>query len=167
MPEYGPCAKALRETCTVRPCASAGQKTRKAGRCEARQADAVVHSGVLESREIPHPAKVDQRAWAATGGQLARRAVLLQRRGPRHNCQRHAVSKNWTNILGPKTWGTCSEVTSRTAVSAWQWLHVGRLDLAALAAAQGRPSPKLCGTSCLMSSEYLIILLIISATEGT
>ena len=34
------------------------QKTRKGGRCAARQADAVVHSGVLESREISHPAKV-------------------------------------------------------------------------------------------------------------
>ena len=34
------------------------QKTRKGARCAVRQADAVVHSGVLESRGIPHPAKV-------------------------------------------------------------------------------------------------------------
>ena len=34
------------------------QKTRKRVRCAARQADAVTHSGVLESREIPHSAKV-------------------------------------------------------------------------------------------------------------
>ena len=33
------------------------QKSRKQRRCEARQADAVVHSGVLESGGIPHPAK--------------------------------------------------------------------------------------------------------------
>ena len=34
------------------------QKSRKQKRCEARQANAVVNSGVLESRKISHPAKV-------------------------------------------------------------------------------------------------------------
>ena len=139
------------------------KKTRKGGRCEPRQTDVVAQSGVLESRGIPHPAKVDQRAWTATGGKLGRAALLLQRRGNRHNCQRHALPKMWTNLLGPKTWGTCSEVASRTAVAAWQWLHVGRLELTALAAAQGRPAPRLCDA---LMTRLLMDDMVVQSGDG-
>ena len=121
------------------------------------------HPTSLTYPKQPFTAKVNQRAWAATGGKLRRRALLLQRRGHRHNCQRHALSKMWTKVLGPKTWGTCSEVTSRTAVSAWQWLHVGRLKLTALAAAQGLPAPMLCDA---LMTRLLMEDMVVQSGDG-
>ena len=69
----------------------------------------------------------------------------------------------WTKVLGPKTWGTCSEVTSRTAVSAWQWLHVGRLKLTALAAAQGLPAPMLCDA---LMTRLLMEDMVVQSGDG-
>ena len=66
-------------------------------------------------------------------------------------------------MLGPKTWSTVSETTSRTAVSAWQWLHVGRVRLAALAAAHGRPAPNLCDA---LMTRLLTDDMVVQSEDG-
>ena len=66
-------------------------------------------------------------------------------------------------MLGRKMWGTCSEVVHRTAVSAWRWLHVGRPEHVALAAAQGKQAPKLCDA---LMTRLLMDDMIVQSGDG-
>ena len=88
------------------------KKTRSGKRCSVRQQDCAVASGVLESREILHTARVTKEHWLSTGGKCHRGigpAAPAVPPGSRHSCARHSLPKKWTEVMGSKTWGTCSE----------------------------------------------------------
>ena len=80
--------------------------------------DCVNNSRVLEARQIPHASAVGRVEFMRSYPSSNHRYV-----GRKHYSWRHSLPRDWTTILGRKTWATTSEDVYRTSAAAWAWLH--------------------------------------------
>ena len=106
-------------------------KTRCSKRNSERQSDVMVHSGILETRNVKHTSRVTKQAWLSRGGPLHQRRATTNssigdRQRHRHYSQRHRLPKRWSELMGKKVWGTCTEANHRKCLAAWHWYQVGR-----------------------------------------
>ena len=122
-------------------------KTRSTKRSPARQTDCMVHSGILESRGIPHTSRVTKSFWVSRGGALApaqgnTRAYTSpsSKQLHCHYPQKHGLPREWATLMGRKVWGTSTEANHRKSLATWQWYQVGRASMTV----PGSAPPKLC-----------------------
>ena len=114
------------------------KKTRSGDRSLGRLQFCAVSTPVLESRKIPHAAKVTRehfvrhfRAMRATSGVK------------RHYSAKHRMKEAWAYIMGARSWSAISEQASRRSIAAWQWYLEGYPRAKTLAHTQGREPPGL------------------------
>jgi hypothetical protein len=81
----------------------------------------VNNSGVLDKRNIAHPAKLTKDIWQ----QKYKGASSKTKQGRVYNSHRHSMGPTWANIMHTKTWHTVGEPQLRLDAAAWNWLHVG------------------------------------------
>ena len=113
-------------------------KTHKSQRRIARQQSVAAATPVLSTRGIPHSARVAKAWWLHHSSST--KHIGCRRK---HVSVNHQMRKEWTKVMGPKSWPTVSETASNTGVAAWEWLQVGYPRARALAATQGRNAPGL------------------------
>ena len=82
----------------------------------ARIQDKIIHSKILESRDIPHYAALTKHLFVRDFAA----ASALYGAMP-HDPKRHLLSKKWSQLFKPKQWGTITEETLRLSAAAWQW----------------------------------------------
>ena len=80
--------------------------------------DCVNDSRVLEARQIPHASAMGRLEFMRSYPSSNHRYV-----SQKHYSWRHSLPRDWTTILGRKSWATTSEDVYRTSAAAWAWLH--------------------------------------------
>ena len=135
------------------------KKSGSGKRCSTRQQEVAIAAPVLSSRSISHTPQVTLDHWVRNVHK-----PLLQRRATCHNSARHNMSKQWSYVLGRKTWATTSEVHTRKGVAAWEWLQRGHAKARELAEEQHMPMPLL---DSALFSRLLLENLIVQCPDGT
>ena len=110
----------------------------------------ITQSRALELRDIAHPCSVPKevfvRRFRSTSGQAC---------GRKHRGWKHQLPKNWTRILGRRTWTAISEETLKTAMAAWEWLQNG-FQPQSLAPREGVEKLQLALLSCVLERDMLV-----------
>ena len=119
--ELFPCQKMVEELHHDIRIESRTQATSKI--TSARMQRTVIRSKKLESRGIPHPARVTKDEFIRNWG----RKKKYVRNRKKHWSWTHKLPKKWARIMGKKIWNTTSEQTARVAAAAWAWLREYRL----------------------------------------
>ncbi len=78
------------------------------------RARAVMNSGVLESRGVPHRLVLKSEYVAGVGGASAKLGAL-------YNPRKVPLSRRWSTILGQRSWTSTTPESFRKALAAWHW----------------------------------------------
>jgi len=134
------------------------KRTQSSKRNSARQQDVAISTPVLSTRGIPHSAVVTKDFWIREFRAYKRKSCRRE-----HYPVKHEMPKQWTKVMGPKTWATVSESVSHKGIAAWQWLQVGFPRVRLLAATQGQEPP---GLDAAMFSLLALPQLILQRTDS-
>ena len=110
----------------------------------------ITNSHALELRDIAHPSSVPKEVFVQRFRSTSGRAC-----GRKHRGVKHQLPKNWTRIMGQRTWSAISEETLKTAMAAWEWLQNG-FQPQSLAPREGVEKLELALLSCVMEQDMLV-----------
>ena len=88
------------------------KKAQKSQRRIARQQSVAVATPVLSTRGIPHSARVTKDWWTQYFSSTKATGCRSN-----HYSANHNMPKEWTNVMGPKSWPTVSDIVSHKGSS--------------------------------------------------